>query len=131
MSDYNLNVSRWPDSSKADFETKSKFSALQRLNEGVKTEGINFTLEWKKGDDLDLHVKCACQTWTKFDNISCKTCNMERDIDFRQGAENRRKPAVEHIIFLHPENMINQELGTFVQNYMPLKDAIAQKKDRE
>ena len=68
LSSYNLNQSKWPDTSKK--ETKEQnFGKLQRLDTSVKTEGVNITLEWLSGDDLDVHCKCACGNWTKYAKI--------------------------------------------------------------
>ena len=68
LSNYNLNHSKWPDTSKKETREQN-FGKLQRLDTSVKTEGLNFTLEWLSGDDLDIHCKCACGNWTKFAKI--------------------------------------------------------------
>ena len=58
LSQRNLKICRWPDPS--EFH-KEKFAMLERLNKPVeiKTKGINITLEWKTGDDLDTPFKCG------------------------------------------------------------------------
>ena len=67
-SNYNLNHSKWPDTSKKTTRDLN-FGKLQRLGNSVKTEGVNITLEWLTGDDLDVHCKCACGIWTKNSKI--------------------------------------------------------------
>ena len=37
---------------------------IEKFNKSAETKGVNITLEWKTGDDLDLHTKCACGVWT-------------------------------------------------------------------
>ena len=95
LSNGNLKHSVWRDGSKID---ASKFDMLEKLNASVKTNGINVTLEWRTGNDLDIHVKCGCGKWTDTPyNIKCVKCDMARDIDMRSGRNNRK--AVEHISF--------------------------------
>ena len=97
LSQKNLKESIWRENIEDD-----KFSMLERLNKSVETNGINIILEWKTGNDLDIHTKCGCGKWTDTPyNIKCNKCEMARDIDMRSGKNNRK------------------ELGCYVQNYLP------------
>ena len=67
----------------------------------MNTEGLNITLQWRTGDDLDLHV-------------TCESCKMERDIAMGAGRNNRK--AVEHVFYADPEMLIGKEIGVCVLN---------------
>ena len=113
LSHKNLKESIWRENIEDD-----KFSMLERLNKSVETNGINIILEWKTGNDLDIHTKCGCGKWTDTPyNIKCNKCEMARDIDMRSGKNNRK--AVEHIFYAKPDTLIGKELGCYVQNYLP------------
>ena len=115
LSHANLVESRWKDSSGQDAAT---VEMLERINKSVELNGINIVLEWKTGNDLDIHTKCGCGKWTDTPyNIKCDKCGMKRDIDMRSGKNNRK--AVEHIIYSKPDDLIGKELGVYVQNYLP------------
>ena len=60
LSKNNLEDSRWPVKSKIN---QKNFDRLEKLNKSVETNGINMTLEWTTGDDLDICAKCACDEW--------------------------------------------------------------------
>ena len=95
---------------------------LERINKSVEDNGIDIVLEWKTASDLDIHTRCSCGKWTdNFFNIKCKKCDMERVIDVKFGASNRK--AVERIIYSKPDELIGKELGVYVQNFLPRGNA--------
>ena len=121
LSEFNLKSSEWPDSK---IIKENTFDSLERLNSDVRTDGINLVLEWKTGDDLDLHAKCACdgEIWTDSPfNIECTDCHMARDVDMRTGKDGRF--AVEHIFFKKPLMLIDKEIGAYVENHLPVQEA--------
>ena len=90
---------------------------LEKINKSVETAGLNIILEWETGDDLDIHTKCACTNWTETFNIYCIKCSMTRDFDMQSAPSNRKRKAMEHIIYSKPDNLVGKELGVYVQNF--------------
>jgi hypothetical protein len=69
---------------------------------------VNFTLEWdnnNNGDnyvDLDLYVKCPCDTIIYFGNKKCSKCESELDHDHRYSRD-----AIEHVFI---RNLTSQQI---------------------
>ena len=88
---------------------------VQRLNPSACIKGINFTLMWTTGHNLELHVLCACGFSTENEqSVQCNECNMAKDIETLYGCDGRK--AVEHVCFRKSKKLIGKKLGFFVKN---------------
>ncbi|ETO06189.1 SAP DNA-binding domain-containing protein, partial [Reticulomyxa filosa] len=79
---------------------KKDVELRERLRKENATFGeLNFNLQWKDPNDLDLHVTCPCNSHIYFSSRECSTCKGYLDVDMNVGDKCDAIAPIEHVYF--------------------------------